>query len=102
MVAIGCVIKTPGSSKNNKTGSWRTFKPILDKEKCIDCDNCIIFCPDSSVNKQHDTNIVIRTALHKNGKYHLGVGGGITAESDLEFEYEETLQKAKAILDALQ
>ena len=36
MVAIGCVIKTPGSSKNNKTGSWRTFKPILDKEKCID------------------------------------------------------------------
>mgnify|MGYP001069557239 CR=1 FL=1 len=34
MVAIGCVIKTPGSSKNNKTGSWRTFKPVLDKEKC--------------------------------------------------------------------
>ena len=22
--------------------------------KCIDCENCIIFCPDSSVNKQHD------------------------------------------------
>ena len=36
MVAIGCVIKTPGSSKNNKTGSWRTFKPILDKEKCAE------------------------------------------------------------------
>lgn len=49
-----------------------------------------------------DFNIVIRTALHKEGKYHLGVGGGITAESDLEFEYEETLQKAKAILEALQ
>ena len=49
-----------------------------------------------------DFNIVIRTALHKNGKYHLGVGGGITAESDLEFEYEETLQKARAILEALQ
>ena len=38
------------------SGSWRTFKPILDKEKCIDCDNCIIFCPDSCVNKQHDIN----------------------------------------------
>lgn len=49
-----------------------------------------------------DFNIVIRTALHKEGKYHLGVGGGITAESDLEFEYEETLQKARAILEALQ
>lgn len=48
-----------------------------------------------------DFNIVIRTALHKNGMYYLGVGGGITAESDLEFEYEETLQKAKAVLQAM-
>ena len=24
------------------------------KEKCIDCDNCILFCPDASVNKEHD------------------------------------------------
>ena len=48
-----------------------------------------------------DFNIVIRTALHKDGRYYLGVGGGITAESDLEFEYEETLQKAKAVLEAL-
>ena len=49
-----------------------------------------------------DLNIVIRTALHRDGRYHLGVGGGITSESDLEFEYEETLQKAKAMLEALQ
>lgn len=48
-----------------------------------------------------DFNIVIRTAVHKDGHYYLGVGGGITAESDLEFEYEETLQKAKAVLEAL-
>ena len=49
-----------------------------------------------------DLNIVIRTTLHRDGRYHLGVGGGITSESDLEFEYEETLQKAKAVLEALQ
>lgn len=48
-----------------------------------------------------DFNIIIRTAIYQKGNYHLGVGGGITCESDLEFEYEETLQKAKAILDAL-
>ena len=48
-----------------------------------------------------DFNIVIRTAVHKNGKYYLGVGGGITYESELEFEYEETLQKAKAVIEAL-
>lgn len=48
-----------------------------------------------------DWNIVIRTAVYKEGYYYLGVGGGITVESDPEFEYEETLQKAKAILEAL-
>ncbi len=48
-----------------------------------------------------DFNIIIRTAVHQNNQYFLGVGGGITCESDLEFEYEETLQKAKALLEAL-
>ena len=54
-----------------------------------------------SFNGDCDLNIVIRTAIHKDGKYYLGVGGGITCESELDFEYEETLQKAKAILEAL-
>lgn len=48
-----------------------------------------------------DFNIVIRTALYQEGVYHLGAGGGITCESEPEFEYEETLQKAKAVLEAL-
>ncbi len=47
-----------------------------------------------------DWNIVIRTALHRDGTYTLGVGGGITCESDPEFEYEETPQKATALLEA--
>ena len=42
MVTIGACVKEPGSSRNNKTGSWRTFKPILDKEKCIDSENCVL------------------------------------------------------------
>ena len=37
----------------------------------------------------------------RDNSYYLGVGGGITCESDLEFEYEETLQKARAVLEAL-
>jgi len=54
-----------------------------------------------SLNGDCDLNIVIRTAVYSGGTYRLGVGGGITCESDLEFEYKETLQKAKAMLDAL-
>ena len=55
-----------------------------------------------SLDGSCDLNIVIRTAVCKDGCYHLGVGGGITCESDLEFEYEETLQKAKAVLEAIE
>lgn len=54
-----------------------------------------------SANGDCDLNIAIRTAVCQNGTAYLGVGGGITVESDFDFEYEETLQKAKAVLEAL-
>ncbi len=54
-----------------------------------------------SLDGDCDFNIVIRTAVWKDGIYHVGVGGGITCESELDFEYEETWQKAKALLRAL-
>ena len=48
-----------------------------------------------------DLNIVIRTILMKENKAYFGVGGGITWESTKEFEYDETLAKAKALIKAL-
>lgn len=54
-----------------------------------------------SLNGDCDFNIAIRTALHQKGTYQIGVGGGITYESDTDFEYEETLQKAKALVEAI-
>ncbi|MCI5759423.1 MAG: aminodeoxychorismate synthase component I [Eubacterium sp.] len=48
-----------------------------------------------------DFNIVIRTAVCRNGCCSIGVGGGITVDSDPEFEYEETNQKAAALLEAI-
>ncbi|MFH0984801.1 MAG: anthranilate synthase component I family protein [Candidatus Omnitrophota bacterium] len=48
-----------------------------------------------------DLNIVIRTLLLKNGKGHLQVGAGIVHDSDPEKEYEETLHKAEALIQAL-
>lgn len=44
---------------------------------------------------------MIRTAVHQEGKYFIGSGGGITYDSDGEFEYEEVLQKASAIIEAV-
>lgn len=48
-----------------------------------------------------DFNIVIRTIVKKNNKAYFGVGGGITCESVEEEEYNETLDKAKALMRVL-
>ena len=48
-----------------------------------------------------DINIVIRTLLIKEGKAYFQVGGGIVYDSDPEAEYAETLDKAKALIQAL-
>jgi para-aminobenzoate synthetase component 1 len=46
-------------------------------------------------------NILIRSILKKGNRFYFGVGGGIVADSSPEEEYNETLIKAKAMLDAL-
>lgn len=48
-----------------------------------------------------DFNIVIRTIVKKDNKAYFGVGGGITIESDESMEYEESLDKAKALMKVL-
>jgi anthranilate synthase component 1 len=51
------------------------------------------FGADGSV----DTCIVLRTGLVKDGTLHVQAGGGVVADSDPDSEYEETLQKARAL-----
>ena len=55
-----------------------------------------------SFNEDMDINIVIRTFLIKEGKAYFQAGGGIIYDSDSEAEYLETLDKAKALIQALQ
>jgi len=45
---IGCAAP-PGNSRNNKTGSWRVFKPIFDYETCTVCGICQSFCPEACI-----------------------------------------------------
>ena len=48
-----------------------------------------------------DFNIAIRTIIKKDNKAYFGVGGGITFDSIEEDEYNETLDKAKALMRVL-
>jgi para-aminobenzoate synthetase component 1 len=52
-------------------------------------------------NGDLDLNIAIRTILVKDGKAYFQVGGAITYDSVPEVEYQETLDKASALADAL-
>lgn len=48
-----------------------------------------------------DFNIVIRTIVKRGNKAYFGVGGGITYDSIEEDEYNETIDKAKALMRVL-
>ncbi|MBI3221681.1 MAG: aminodeoxychorismate synthase component I [Nitrosomonadales bacterium] len=48
-----------------------------------------------------DTNIAIRTMVYSGGEIRCWAGGGIVADSDMAAEYQETLDKASAMLELL-
>ena len=54
-----------------------------------------------SVTGELDTSIAIRTAVLQDGRVYFSAGGGIVADSDPGQEYTETLDKARAMIDAL-
>ncbi len=54
-----------------------------------------------SFNGDLDFNIAIRTFLVKGKKAYFQVGGAVVYDSDPEAEYQETLDKARALVDAL-
>jgi len=48
-LVVGGRIVTPGNSEQFFTGDWRTYVPVVDQDKCIDCMTCWIYCPDNSI-----------------------------------------------------
>jgi anthranilate synthase component 1 len=54
------------------------------------------FAADGSM----DTCIVLRTAVVKDGTMYVQAGGGVVADSVPESEYQETVNKAKALMSA--
>jgi len=54
-----------------------------------------------SANGEFDTCIALRTAIAKNNKFYVQAGAGIVADSVPTKEYEETVNKAKALINAL-
>ncbi len=55
-ITKGAVIKEPGNSVLNKTGSWRTLKPVKDSSKCTKCGICYLYCPDNAIDENFNIN----------------------------------------------
>ncbi|HEY1612693.1 MAG TPA: anthranilate synthase component I [Rhizomicrobium sp.] len=53
-----------------------------------------------AANGTMDTCIVLRTAIVKDGTMYVQAGGGVVADSDPEAEFQETVNKAKALMSA--
>lgn len=59
-IPLGVIIDKPGSSKEYKTGDWRSQRPVRNQEKCARCGLCWISCPDAAIDilpdGKHETN----------------------------------------------
>ncbi|MBM3581681.1 MAG: anthranilate synthase component I, partial [Alphaproteobacteria bacterium] len=51
-------------------------------------------------NGEMDTCIALRTAVIKNGTVYVQAGGGVVADSTPEGEYQESCNKARALIRA--
>jgi pyruvate ferredoxin oxidoreductase delta subunit len=52
-LSVGCTSK-PGKARDNKTGSWRVFKPEIDHEICNKCGTCTMICPEVCIKESDE------------------------------------------------
>ena len=53
-LALGTAVTEPGSSRYNRTGDWRSSRPIWNLEQCIKCGVCMVFCPEGCIAMRAD------------------------------------------------
>ena len=51
---IGCIVTEPGSSREYRTGDWRSQKPTYNFTRCIKCGLCQIYCPEGCIGQNAD------------------------------------------------
>jgi pyruvate ferredoxin oxidoreductase delta subunit len=79
---IGGYIMEPGSSVINKTGSWRSQRPVINQDLCIRCRTCWVFCPEPAIlelDKPYITSSGVRYDITYEIDYDHCKGCGVCA-----------------------
>ncbi|MEI6529552.1 MAG: 4Fe-4S dicluster-binding protein [Candidatus Falkowbacteria bacterium] len=50
------LITKANTTLNNKTGPWRTQKPVTDYNTCISCSTCAKICPEACIEMEQIKN----------------------------------------------
>ncbi|MGC8585006.1 MAG: 4Fe-4S binding protein [Thermoplasmata archaeon] len=88
----------------NKTGTWRTFRPVIYYEKCIRCMICWKFCPEPAINivsaeKYPATRDAIKKLDAPEINYDYCKGCGICANEcptrAIDMVFEESMEERK-------
>jgi para-aminobenzoate synthetase component 1 len=89
----------PGGSITGapKIRAMEIIEELEPQRRGVYCGSIAYFSFDGRM----DSNIVIRTMTHRAGQIRFWAGGGITTESTLDGEYQESFDKAAAMLELL-
>ena len=51
-------VQQPAEGEGGKTGTWRTFRPVIDVSKCVlmrsekaRCHYCWMYCPEMTISR---------------------------------------------------
>ena len=83
---FGPIVAKPGSSRKNKTGSWRTkSRPKFLQKDCIACRLCLLICPEGCIEGKE------KNTFHCDYDYCKGCGNCavICPKQDIQMVPEE-------------
>lgn len=52
-LGLGCSAR-PGKAQENRTGSWRTFRPEFMHDRCTKCKMCSQVCPEGCIGENDE------------------------------------------------
>jgi len=52
-------LSRPAPGAMGRTGTWRNYKPVIDREKCIKCLLCWLYCPEATIIRHEDNSVSV-------------------------------------------